>query len=39
MFKFILQISLIPEEEMRTKCKTKLILDSNNPVYDDKFSL
>lgn len=32
------KISLVPDEQMRTKCKTKVILDSNNPAYDDKFS-
>ncbi|GAB1599333.1 uncharacterized protein LOC115231791 [Argonauta hians] len=34
----VVKISLIPDEQKRTKYSTKMVLDSNNPVYDDKIS-
>lgn len=32
------RLSLAPDETRRTKCKTALVSESNNPFYDEKFS-
>ncbi|CAD5115496.1 DgyrCDS4464 [Dimorphilus gyrociliatus] len=32
------KLSLHPDEVKRTRCRTDVILDSNNPVFDEKFS-
>ncbi|KAL5012143.1 hypothetical protein ScPMuIL_010694 [Solemya velum] len=32
------KMCIIPDEMKRTKCKTSMVLDTNNPVYDEKFS-
>ena len=34
-----LQLSLVPDESKRTKCKTETIPDSISPLFDEKFSL
>ncbi|CAI9716593.1 Regulator of G-protein signaling 3 [Octopus vulgaris] len=34
----VVKISLIPDEQKRTRYSTKMVVDSNNPVYDDKIS-
>ncbi|XP_055896512.1 uncharacterized protein LOC106061993 isoform X2 [Biomphalaria glabrata] len=33
------KMSLVPDESRRTRCKTQVQLTSNNPVYDEKFSM
>ena len=33
-----IKVCLIPDESKRTKCKTDLVHDTNNPLYDEKFS-
>lgn len=33
------QLSLIPDDGKKAKCKTEVVQDSNNPLYDGKFSL
>ncbi|XP_064616351.1 uncharacterized protein LOC135480446 [Liolophura sinensis] len=32
------KMSLLPDESKRTRCKTQVVYDSNNPLYDEKFS-
>ncbi|KAK3593735.1 hypothetical protein CHS0354_013632 [Potamilus streckersoni] len=32
------QLTLIPDNGKQSKCKTEVIHDSNNPLYDEKFS-
>jgi len=32
------KLSLLPDETKRTRCKTEIIHETNNPVYDEKFS-
>ncbi|KAK6196036.1 hypothetical protein SNE40_001339 [Patella caerulea] len=33
-----IKMSLVPDESKRTRCKTASITNTNNPLYDDKFS-
>ncbi|ESO85945.1 hypothetical protein LOTGIDRAFT_167700 [Lottia gigantea] len=33
-----IKMSLVPDESKRTRCKTASILNTNNPLFDDKFS-
>lgn len=36
---FSLQVSLMPEDPSRPQWKTETIYDTNNPLFDEKFSL
>ncbi|WAR30627.1 RGS3-like protein [Mya arenaria] len=33
------KLSLIPDDGKKPRCKTEILKDSNNPLYDEKFSL
>ena len=39
MLGVMLQLCLDPDTTNRTCCMTEVILDSNNPLFDEKFSL
>ncbi|XP_069120607.1 uncharacterized protein [Argopecten irradians] len=32
------KMSLIPDDTKKSRCKTEMVIDSNNPLYDEKFS-
>lgn len=33
------QISLMPDDEKRTQCKTELVAHSNQPIFNKTFTL
>ena len=35
----IFQLSLLPDDGKKPKCRTEVVQDTNNPLYDEKFSL
>jgi Ca2+-dependent lipid-binding protein len=32
------RVTMLPDHEQRLKCQTSIIKDTNNPIYDEKFS-
>lgn len=38
-FLFVFQMTIIPDDGKKPKCKTEIAADTNNPLYDEKFSL
>ncbi|CAL1540455.1 unnamed protein product, partial [Lymnaea stagnalis] len=34
-----IKMSLVPDESRRTRCRTQVQLSTNNPVFDEKFSM
>ncbi|KAL5012145.1 hypothetical protein ScPMuIL_010696 [Solemya velum] len=35
---FFVKLSLVPDETKRTRCETDIVEDTNDPVFDEKFS-